>query len=550
MKATRRLKYALLAPAFLVATVALQFVNVQFASAAALTWTGGGNNNNFSTGANWSTGAAPQNGDSLTFSLTGVSAIEQPFNDLNSLSLSGITVSGQPSDYAGRFVLDGNNITLTGNIANSGNDDGYGVDLEFKQTVHLGANISVSGPVTFYGINTNGNSVTDASPTYDSCGTDFGVITGAGAVNVSGSKSRVIFSEASPSFSGAVNVSNGAVNFNSPATLGGASRVTLSGTGSASLYTPANISWSTPFTFGGTGNVSAHHGSTGFCAGTGPSDKFTSTLTGGATLTSNFSYSGSDHLKINDPYTSNGFSFTVAGGSTGTLTTPQGSEGATEEEISYDGDLPNEYETVGFRQTATLNGTRNSVNVNEGGTLKGNGGVLNLYNAGTVAPGNSPGALTVLQSLSNSGLIEIELKDKTAYDQLKVGANATEAYHGVSLNPGSKLAVSLYEGYSIERGDQFTIIDNLSSNAVVGTFDDLAEGAQITISGITFSISYVGGDGNDVVLTALSTGTDAGVPNTGAMSLELANPAIVAGLGIVTAAVLAGLVLHRRRANQ
>ncbi|MGB7324683.1 MAG: hypothetical protein WBD31_07415, partial [Rubripirellula sp.] len=53
-------------------------------------------------------------------------------------------------------------------------------------------------------------------------------------------------------------------------------------------------------------------------------------------------------------------------------------------------------------------------------------------------------------------------------------------------------------------GENYTIIENNDSGAVVGTFDGLPEGATIVQGGIVFSISYVGGDGNDVVLSANS----------------------------------------------
>jgi len=56
-------------------------------------------------------------------------------------------------------------------------------------------------------------------------------------------------------------------------------------------------------------------------------------------------------------------------------------------------------------------------------------------------------------------------------------------------------------------GNQFVLIDNNQSEAVVGNFAGLAEGATIASGpgGINYRISYTGGDGNDVVLVALGT---------------------------------------------
>ena len=48
----------------------------------------------------------------------------------------------------------------------------------------------------------------------------------------------------------------------------------------------------------------------------------------------------------------------------------------------------------------------------------------------------------------------------------------------------------------------FVIIDNDGTDSVVGTFEGLAEGAVVAIDGYETRISYEGGDGNDVVLSA------------------------------------------------
>jgi hypothetical protein len=53
-------------------------------------------------------------------------------------------------------------------------------------------------------------------------------------------------------------------------------------------------------------------------------------------------------------------------------------------------------------------------------------------------------------------------------------------------------------------GQQFLVIDNRGSNPIDGTFIDLPEGAVVWAGNYGFTISYVGGTGNDVVLTALA----------------------------------------------
>ena len=50
-------------------------------------------------------------------------------------------------------------------------------------------------------------------------------------------------------------------------------------------------------------------------------------------------------------------------------------------------------------------------------------------------------------------------------------------------------------------GDNFIVINKTSAGAVQGNFKNLPEGATLMIKGVPFRISYIGGDGNDVVLT-------------------------------------------------
>src|SRR5262249_13563888 len=52
-------------------------------------------------------------------------------------------------------------------------------------------------------------------------------------------------------------------------------------------------------------------------------------------------------------------------------------------------------------------------------------------------------------------------------------------------------------------GTEIVLIANDGTDAVVGTFAGLPEGTVGTLNGILFSISYRGGDGNDVTLTAI-----------------------------------------------
>jgi len=55
------------------------------------------------------------------------------------------------------------------------------------------------------------------------------------------------------------------------------------------------------------------------------------------------------------------------------------------------------------------------------------------------------------------------------------------------------------------------IVDNQGVSAASGTFSGLPEGAFTLVNGVTFDVSYVGGDGNDVVLSVVHVAPDAPV---------------------------------------
>ena len=80
---------------------------------------------------------------------------------------------------------------------------------------------------------------------------------------------------------------------------------------------------------------------------------------------------------------------------------------------------------------------------------------------------------------------------------------------------GASLTVNL--SYAPLAGQKLTVVNNTGAGPVTGTFTGLAEGAEVTATynGDTFKfkISYVGGTGNDVVLTRTS-GVGAGTVST------------------------------------
>ncbi len=144
-----------------------------------------------------------------------------------------------------------------------------------------------------------------------------------------------------------------------------------------------------------------------------------------------------------------------------------------------------------------------AVTVSDTGTLGGTGTVGNLTanSGGTVSPGNSPGAMNVDNLVFNAGsTYRVELTGTSPSDNDLLDVTGTvmiaTSGAGATLNLTSTIVPTV--------GTQFTILYNDGSDAISGTFAGLAEGALITnlfATGLGATISYVGGDGNDIVLT-------------------------------------------------
>jgi autotransporter-associated beta strand protein len=166
-----------------------------------------------------------------------------------------------------------------------------------------------------------------------------------------------------------------------------------------------------------------------------------------------------------------------------------------------------------YTGSTTLNGGTLQINgvqpaspvVLNAGTLKGIGTVGMLASAGNGGPGSiqlSPGGSSGILTCSNVALnasttVAVELNGTTpgsGYDQLSVNGSVT-------LNTA---ALSVTLGFTPAIGNTFTIINNDGADAVVGAFNALAEGAILDVGGKKFQITYAGGTGNDVVLTAVN----------------------------------------------
>lgn len=194
------------------------------------------------------------------------------------------------------------------------------------------------------------------------------------------------------------------------------------------------------------------------------------------------------------------------------------------------------------------------VEVFSGGTLTGDGtaSCIKVYSGGILAPGHSPGCLNS-GNLTLNGEYQVQIGGTTpcsGYDQMKITGSVDVT--GATLTP------SLYGGFVPSVGQSYTIISNDGTDAVTGTFAN-TPGNAITADGVTYSVSYSGGDGNDIVLTvtkvngvvasATSSSSEKlpGAPNTG-FKLVATRP--IAALGGSLLSAISLIYLSRRVKNK
>ncbi|MEK0187792.1 Ig-like domain-containing protein, partial [Microcoleus anatoxicus PTRS2] len=161
--------------------------------------------------------------------------------------------------------------------------------------------------------------------------------------------------------------------------------------------------------------------------------------------------------------------------------------------------------TVSAGTLAVTGSTTSVTTVASGGTLAGNGTLsqaVTVQSGGTLAPaGSGVGQLTLgngltLQSGSTLALDIAGSVAGTGYDRVNVtgAVNVTAA------------TLALNHSYAAADGDIYTVIVNDSTDAISGTFSGVAEGAAVTATGnsSSLSVSYLGSTGNDISLSFLA----------------------------------------------
>lgn len=461
-------------------------------SALAATWTGGSLlGDDWSDADNWLGGVAPGNGDTVTYDANSVARLTTGNNDL---ALTGITievVSGVGTPAA--VTIGGNAVGLTGI------DTGSPRNNPITLTINNDLNLEAGGTIALSSLNLGGSSVVNLNGSLS---------LGANTLSVTGSHSAVPGGTVSLSFNGGVSgtggiSANGLFSIYANSALSYTGATTLTDACDIQLGAGGSLPSSSAFILvdGGTGGGTIHLN--------GRSGTVGSVQAGGNRGQIHFT-GGSLTMGGNNASTSFGGSIVGPGAlikaGTGTFTLNSSVAGDNLTSLTVNGGsfknsgsgfLPNTVNlTLGAAGTFDIENQNQAVS-----TLSGTGTVITATGGIAVDtslnPGSSPGAINVgIIGLSGALNVEINgLNPGADYDQVRVTLNAAAYLYSGNLN--------LIPTISPAAGATFTIIDQAGGAAVSGTFAGLPEGSTIIAGGTTYRISYVGGDGNDVVLTSL-----------------------------------------------
>lgn len=529
------------------------------AFAAARTWDGGGSDDNFSTAANWDADTTPVSGDSIILPLdmvfagcTGNTPINLN-NDLDSstITFTGVTVnSSKPEGCVADATINGNTIKTSGNVIGTGWSAIFNTNIETAGNITI-ENIRASADLI---IGTNNVTVEESyfdgvsgsgSLTLDSDG-----MGGGGGGDCSAQAQPNPFGGDGSGFSGPIIITGHAyiiVTSRDGDVARHASSITVDGGNSGVSFNTDNgnnLSYSKNITING-GYLSASQSYDEAC--NYPINITNVELTGNITINAtttvnlykaNLNFTGSLNGKEN---------IALQTGQSGTISYPDGSTQKSEMKVVTIDSTDNCMDAwIGSSANAKL---IMNIDCSESvgfsadfpfsiyGIFAGVGkiGHVKIENGGKIAPGLSPGTLT-------TGNIEWVEGSTYEFEIGKDGADKIVANGTVTLGNGT-LSVLRYQDYAPKSGDVYTIIENDGSDAVSGTFKDLPEGATFTTAdGAVYRINYVGGDGNDVILTVVGAPK---VPNTGS---ELIKNNPMATFAVTTIAALIVGAIARKRA--
>ncbi|GAB5400968.1 MAG: hypothetical protein Aureis2KO_25530 [Aureisphaera sp.] len=135
-----------------------------------------------------------------------------------------------------------------------------------------------------------------------------------------------------------------------------------------------------------------------------------------------------------------------------------------------------------------------STTVFQGITSSMTGGLITIENDATFQPGlyTTTSSLTTNNIAIDGGTFASDINSGTNYSFVSVQGTVT--LNNATFTPVDSSILLPSDT------DELILIANNDTDAIVGTFLNLPEGSSIDIDGIPFTLSYVGGDGNDFSL--------------------------------------------------
>ncbi|MFM9960443.1 MAG: beta-propeller fold lactonase family protein, partial [Planctomycetaceae bacterium] len=438
------------------------------------------------------TGVTTTISGNVSIAATGSITVSQPVSTVGAGTLLLDAQSGDAGD-----ILVNNTVTTASGSLTLRADDDISSNTSGTLTTTSGAvvltaddDVNDSGTITYTAAVNHGSTGSTWSLA-DANGSMSGIISGSGGFTKNGTGTLTLSGTSANTFTGTTTVNAGALQLSKTAGLnaiGGALMIgNGSGTDTVRLINANQIPDTTDVTIatGGVFDLNGQAETIDALTGTG---SVTSSVAGAVTLT----------IGANNDATPS-FSGVIANGSGTVALTKTGTGTQTLSGAST------------YTGATTVSGGRLNVNgstasgsavtVQSTGTLGGTGtvaGTVSVQSVGTVSPG-----LNLTPGLLNSGSVTfvsgstfvVEINGSTTagtdYDQLNV--TGTVDLGGAMLSASGSIASS--------PGQQIVIINNNLADPVTNTFSGLPEGATVTINSIPFSITYVGGDGNDVVLS-------------------------------------------------
>lgn len=436
--------------------------------AAERVWTGDGSDNNLATAANWQGGVAPVDGDSLVFNDS--NTLEVNNNLAGSVTINGITKSSNS------VSIHGNSLSIAGTLSGT---------ILFYVPVVISDSVTILHYAGFQE-SISGSAGITLDSAYD-----------PGAYQ----SAQVYFHADNSGFTGSLTAINGSFTGFHPGGFG-SGVAPLSITNGTVVFCVSK----TQDTVIGRSAVFEEEVSivTIACDYDQSKQVRKVILSGDVTVQGTAIFQGYADLRLTGSLTGG---ITLSSTSTADLILPDGQVITTPARtvtVTDQGDCPSGSIRAIDRFYINANCPHAGNSISVYGFLGGSGFMGNIYvrSGGIIGPGNSPGTLSTSSlTFDEGGIYEFEVAGagQGEYDRINVTGTVT-------LGNGTLRVVPL-NNFQPRAGQSFIIISNDGSDAVNGTFAGLAEGATVSVGGrAMFTISYKGGDGNDVVLTALPSG--------------------------------------------